>query len=186
MDSSDNNGMWLRCQTCGQRQRDRRTYRDHLLRAHHEVVRRGVNTPIRLEGRELEAVWDGIRRRHESGMATASRRREQLGLPRVSDREAARRLQDNRARSARRYRAAARARGAATAAPGTHFIPRTARPSVTPLMRSRLGTFQARPLPTPTGTPRQGGARLPRPRCTRCLNCSCQTHRDFSSAQRPP
>jgi len=186
MDRHDNDGRWLRCHTCGALQRDRRSYRDHLLRAHQEVVRRGIDTPIRLEGRELDAVWAGIRRRHESGMATASHRREQLGLPRVSDREAARRLRDNRDRTARRFRAAVRARGAATAAPGTHFVPRTARPPVQPLMRSRLGTSQARPLSTPAGAPRHGGATLPRPRCTRCLNCTCQTYRDFSRAQRLP
>jgi len=58
-----------------------------------------------------------------TGMALAARRREELGLPRVSDREAARRLLDNRARSARRLRAAARARGVATAALGTLSSP---------------------------------------------------------------
>jgi len=186
MDSSRNDGMWLRCHTCGELQRDRRSYRDHLLRAHQEVARRGADTPVRLQGRELEAVWAGIRRRQMTGMAQAASRREQLGLPHVSDREAARRQLDNRARSARRFRAAARARGAATAAPGTHFVPRTARPTVTPLFRTRNNTFQARPLPTPAGTVRQGGARLPRPPCTRCLHCPCQTRRDFSDAQRPP
>jgi len=178
--------MMLRCVTCGQRQRDRWSNRDHLLWAHNELARRGVDTPTRLEGRESEAVWDGIRRRHITGMALAARRREQLGLPRVSDREAARRLQDNRARSARRFRAAARARGTATAALGTPVVPLTPRPTVTPLMRSRLGTSQARPLANPAGPVRHGGARLPRPPCTRWLHCPCQTYRDFSDAQRPP
>jgi len=101
----------LTCRTCGQRQRVRLGYRDHLLREHNEVARRGFDAPIRLEGRELEAVWAGIRHRQTTGMTPASRRREELGLPRVSDKEAARRLQDNWARSARRLRAAARARG---------------------------------------------------------------------------
>jgi len=99
MDRHTNDGRWLRCHACGELQRDRRSYRDHLLRIHQEVTRRGADVPVRLEGRELEAVWAGIQRRHEAGMATASRRRENLGLPRVSDREAARRLLDNRARS---------------------------------------------------------------------------------------
>jgi len=155
--------MMLRCVTCGQRQRDRRSYRDHLLWAHHEVARRGVDTPTRLEGRELEAVWAGIRRRQETGMALAARRREQLGLPRVSHREAARRLQDNPARSAHRFRAAARARGAATAALGTPVIYRAPQPTVTPLMRTRLGSFQAPPLAMPAGTVRLGGGKTTTP-----------------------
>jgi len=48
----------------------------------------------------------------------AARRREKLGLPRVSDREAERRLSDNRSRTVRRHRAAARARGEAAATLG--------------------------------------------------------------------
>jgi len=136
-----NTSLLLRCQTCGQLQRDRRSYRDHLLWAHHEVARRGVETPVRLAGRELEAVWAGIRRRHMTGMALAARRREELGLPHVSERETARRLQDNWARSARRLRAAARVRGAAAAALGTPVVPLAPRP--VPL---RLGTFQSRHL----------------------------------------
>jgi len=76
-------------------QRDRRGYRDYLLREHNEVARREFDLPIRLEGRELEAVWAGIRRRQTTGMTLAARLREELGLPRVTDREAARRLQDN-------------------------------------------------------------------------------------------
>jgi len=75
--------------------------------------------------------------------------------------------------------------GTATAALGP-FVPLRPRPTVTPLMRSRLGTLQVRPLVTPAGPVRHGGARLPRPPCTRCLNCPCQTNRDFSEAQRPP
>jgi len=67
-----NYSLVLRCHTCGQLQRDRRSYRDHLLWAHHEVARRGVDTPTRLEGRELEAVWAGIRRRQTTGMALAA------------------------------------------------------------------------------------------------------------------
>jgi len=170
-----NYSLVLRCHTCGQPQRDRRAYRDHLLLAHHEVARRGCDTPIRLEGHELEAVWAGIRRRQTTRMALAAGRREELGLPRVSDREAARRLQDNRARSARRLRAAARAGGAATAALGTPVVPLAPQP--VPL---RLGTFQSRHLAVPAGTVRHGGARMP---CPRCTTCPCHTTRDFSEAQ---
>jgi len=123
------------------------------------VARRGADVPVQIEGRELESVWAGIWRRQMTGMALAARRREQLGLPRVSDREAARRQQDNRARAARRLRAAARARGAETAALGTPVVPLAPPLSVRPLMRTRLGTFQARPLSTPAGTVRLGGGR---------------------------
>jgi len=52
----------LRCHTCGRMQRDRRGYRDHLLGEHNEVSRRGFDTPVRLEGRKLAAVWAGVRR----------------------------------------------------------------------------------------------------------------------------
>jgi len=175
----------LTCRTCGQRQRDRRGYRDHLLREHNEVARRGFDAPVRLEGRELAAVWAGIRRRQMTSMTTANRRREELGLPRVSDWEAAGRREDNRARSARQLRAAARARGVATAALGTPVVPLVPQPAATPMMALRLGTFQARPLAVPAGTVRQGGARLPRSPCPRCTTCPCQTTRDFSGAQHP-
>jgi len=113
----------LRCHTCNRLQPDRRGYRDHLLREHNEVSRRGFDVPVRLEGRELAAAWAGVRRHQVSGTTLAARRREELGLPRVSDREAERRLQDNRAHSARRHRAGARARGAARAALGTPDVP---------------------------------------------------------------
>jgi len=113
----------LRCHTCGNIQRDRRVYRNHLLRAHGEVSRRGLDAPVRLPDRELAAVWASVRRHQTSGNTRASRRREELGLPRVSDREAERRLRDNRSRTARRHRAAARARGVATAALGTQDVP---------------------------------------------------------------
>jgi len=142
----------------------------------------GFDNPIRLEGRELAAVWAGICHRQTTSMIAATRRREELGLPRVSNREAAHRREDNRASSARRLRAAARARGAATAALGTPVVPLAPQPTVRPLMRTRLGTFQARPLATPAATVRLGGGRQPRPPCTRCLTCPCQTFRDFSTA----
>jgi len=65
------------------------------------VSRRGFDVPVRLEGRELAAVWASVRRHQVSGKTLAARGREELGLPGVSDREAERQLQDNRARSAR-------------------------------------------------------------------------------------
>jgi len=168
----------LRCHTCGQMQRDWRGYHDHLLREHNEVARRGFDAPVRLEGRELAAVWEGIRRRQTTGMTLAARRREELGLPRVSDREAARRLQDNRAGSARLLRVAAGARGAATAALGTPVVSLAPKP-----VALRLGTFQMRPLDVPAGTVRHGGARMPHLPCPQCTRCPCQRNRDFSGAQ---
>jgi len=80
----------LRCHTCGNIQRDRRVYRDHLLRAHGEVSCRGLDAPVRFPDRELAAVWANVRRHQTNGNTRASRRREELGLPRVSDRVAER------------------------------------------------------------------------------------------------
>jgi len=91
----------LRCHTCHSVQRDRLVYRDHLLRAHGEVSRRGSDVPVRLQERELAMVWASVRRHQVSGTAGASCRREELGLPRVSDRKAERRLRNNRTRTAR-------------------------------------------------------------------------------------
>jgi len=103
----------LRCHMCNNIQSDRRSYRNKLLRAHGEVCRQGFDVPVRLSEGELSVVWAGVRRHQVSGATRAARRLEKLGLPRVSDREAKRRLRDNRARTARRHRAAARARGVA-------------------------------------------------------------------------
>jgi len=88
---------WLYCHSCHNVQRDRRAYRDHLLRVHSEVARKGSDVPVRLKGKELEVVWASAHRLRMSGPARAARPREALGLPRVSDREAERRLKDNRA-----------------------------------------------------------------------------------------
>jgi len=106
---------WQYCHSCQNVQRDRRAYRNHLLRVHGKVARRGSDVPVRLEGQELEVVWASAHRLRMSGPVRAARCREALGLPRVSDREAERRLKDNRARTARRSRAGARAREGATA-----------------------------------------------------------------------
>jgi len=177
----------LRCHTCGRMQRDRRGYRDHLLGEHNEVARRGFDAQVRLIGRKLAAVWAGVRRHQASGTVLAARRREGLGLPRVSNWEAERRLLDNGARSARRHRAAARARGAAMAALGTPDVnlgpQQAATPAPSRRMAIRLGTFPAHPLAAPVGTVRHGGARLFRSPCPPCTTCPCQTVRNFSDAQ---
>jgi len=89
------------CHACQEVQRDRWTYRNHLLRVHGQVIRGGTSTLVRLEGRELEQVWAADYTR----LLEASHRREAMGLPRVPDQEAARRLHDNRARRDRRGRA---------------------------------------------------------------------------------
>jgi len=70
--------IWLFCHVCRQAQRDQRAYRDHLLRVHGEVIRRGSDTPVRLVGRELEVVWSANCRRQMSGPERAARRREAL------------------------------------------------------------------------------------------------------------
>jgi len=134
-------------------------YRDHLLREHNEVSRRGFDNPVRLKGRELAAVWAGVRRSQTSETALAARLREEFGFPRVSNWEAERRLQDNRAQLARRHRAAARARGAAMAALGTPIFPHVRQQAATPepVIATRLGTFQALPMAKPAGTVRYGG-----------------------------
>jgi len=177
----------LRCHTCNRAQRDRRSYCDHLLRQHNEVSRRGFDVPVRLEGQELAVVWASVRRHQVSGTTLAARRREELGLPRVSNREAERRLRDNWVRTAQRHKAAARARGAARAALGTPDVPTATQGAATlePAERiaNRIGTFQARPLAEPAGTVRLGWSRRPCSPCLRCLHCECQQHRDFSVAQ---
>jgi len=52
----------LRCHMCNWIQRDRRVYHDHLLRVHGEMSRRGLDTPVRLNDRELAAIWASVRR----------------------------------------------------------------------------------------------------------------------------
>jgi len=66
----------LRCHTCNRIQRDRRGYRDHFLREHNEVSHRGFDVLVRLEGRELAAVWASVRRHQVSGTTLAACRRE--------------------------------------------------------------------------------------------------------------
>jgi len=124
------------CHACQEVQWDRWAYRNHLLHAHGEVIRGGTNTPVRLEGRELERVWTDDYRR----LLSASRRREALGLPRVPDQEVARRLHEDRARRARRGRAAGRATEATRQ--------RTAR-----LRAARPARAPAHVTPPPTVTP---------------------------------
>jgi len=164
--------------------RDRRVYRDHLLRAHGEVSRRD-STPQSTSNRELAAIWASIRRHQVSGTTRASRRREELGLPRVSDREAERRLRDNWSHTARRHRAAARARGVAPATLGAPDVQgATDVQGAAPMeFTARLGSFQARPQGEPVLTVRLGGTRRPISPCQRCRTCDCQTNRDYSAAQ---
>jgi len=76
------------CHECLETQRDCWTYRSHLLHVHGEVIRGGTSTPVKLEGRELE----NLRAADSTRLLGASHRREALGLPRVPDQEAARRL----------------------------------------------------------------------------------------------
>jgi len=79
---------WLYCHSCHNVQQDRRAYRDHLLRVHDEVARQGSDVPVRLEGRELEAVLVSAHRSRMSGPVQAACRREAMRRPRVSEREA--------------------------------------------------------------------------------------------------
>jgi len=171
---------WLYCHVCRNVQRDRRASRDHLLRVHGKVARRGSDVPVRLEGRELEVVWTSVHPSRTSGPARAARQTEALGPPRVSDREAERRLHDNRARTARHHRAAARAREEAPAPLTAPEVPAT-----TDLLQDTaddtrhvllLGSTQADP---PTVAP-PGRTYSP---CARCLNCSCREPKNYSEAQ---
>jgi len=179
----DNERAVLRCHTCNNVQRDRRS-RDHLLRAHGKVSRRGYDVPVRLQKRKLAVVWASVRRHQVSGTTCASRRREELALPRVSDCAAERRLKDNRARTPRRHRAAARARGAATAALGAPEAQATtvvqgAEP-MEPEERfvTQKGSSRSRPQVEPVIALRGGGPRRPFSPCHRCLNCGCRQGRD--------
>jgi len=63
---------WIYCHVCHNVQRDRRAYRDHLLRVHGEVARQGSDLPVRLEGRELEVMWASVHRFRISGPRAAS------------------------------------------------------------------------------------------------------------------
>jgi len=115
-----------------------------------------------------------------SGPVRPARRREALGLPRVSDREAERRFKDNRARTARRHRAGARAREGATATLTAPEVP------VTPdgqggatedaqhviLRGSSRADLTATSPPVQTYSP-----------CERCLHCRSRQPKDYSAAQ---
>jgi len=81
-------------------------------------MRRGSDVPVLLDERELAIVRDSFRRHSVSGLLRAARRRAELGLRRVSDREAERRLRDNRNLTVRWHRAAARAKREAAATQG--------------------------------------------------------------------
>jgi len=187
----------LYCHTCRNVQHDRHAYRDHLLRVYGEVARRGSNVAVCLEGRKLEAVWASAYQSRMSGPVRAARRREALGLPRVSDREAERRLKDNRARTARRHRAAARARlRAAATLRAPEGTPTTegqevrdrdqgerhaARAASSPAASSRSS-----PKVEPTITVQVTGTRRVYSPCERCAHCRCRQPRDYSAAQESP
>jgi len=167
----------LRCHTCNNVQRDRRVYRDYLLRAHGEVSRRGHDVPVRLQERKLAVVWASVRHHQISRTTRASRRREELGLPSVSDLEAERWPKDNRARTARRHRAAVRARVVATAALGALDVQGTTEVQRAEPMEpeerfvAQIGSSQLRPQVEPMLALRGGGARRPFSPCHRCFNC---------------
>jgi len=157
----------------------------------------GTNTPVRLEGRELELVWSADYRR----LLGASRRREALGLPRVPDQEAARRL-----RRARRGRAAVRTNEAAQQRAARQPVARqrVARPERAPT-HVTPPTLVAPLTPTPVAAPPTGetptserhmihAGRQPvtlrdalPPRtyspCDRCLHCPCSRPKNYSEAQ---
>jgi len=171
---------WLYCHACHNVQRDRRAYWDHLLRVHGEVARRGSDIHVRLEARELEVVWASAHRSRISGPVRTSRRREALGLPRVSDRAAERCPKDNRACTAPRHRAAACAR---EGVPSTLTTPEVL---VTPDGQEAtagdtrqvllLGSTQA----DPPKTAPPGRTYSP---CARCLNCLCRQSKNNLAAQ---
>jgi len=99
-----------------------------------------------------------------------------LGLPRVSDREAERRLKNNRARRARRHRAAAHARKGAPAPLTAPEVPATTDTADDTRQVLLLGSTQADP---PTVAP-PGRTYSP---CARCLNCFCREPKNYSEAQ---
>jgi len=190
----------MRCHACNEVQRDRWAYRNHLLRVHGKVIRTGTTTPIRLEGRELETVWAADYNR----LLGASRRREALGLPRVPDQKAARRLHENRARRACRARSVARADETARQRAARQRVARPTRAPVHVAPPTRVATpppttVAARPtVVTPTADRHsiQAGslpaklhdttsARTSTP-CGRCLNCPCRRPNDLRGATRLP
>jgi len=143
----------LYCHICRNVQRDRRAYRDHLLRVHGEVIRRGIDTPVRLVGRELEIVWAANYRRQMSGPERAARRREALGLPRA--------------------RAGAPAPVTAPDVPATPDPPQDA--DTRPVLL--IGRTPATPL---TISSPSGRSYSP---CAHCLNCPCRVAKNYSGAQ---
>jgi len=94
----------LCCHQCNSRQRDRKAYRDHLLKVHGQVARRGVGMPVKLRDRELAVVIEGVLRRQKERRDRVTQRRVELRTPRISDRETPRRLHDNEVRTERQHR----------------------------------------------------------------------------------
>jgi len=169
----------IRCHSCNEVQRNRWAYRNHLLRAHREVIRTGTTTPVRLEGRELATAWAADFDR----LLGASRRRETLGLKRVDSREAARRLHENRARRDRRARAAIRADDAGRQRAARR---RVARPT-------RALRHAAPPIAAPSERPNILAGRhqvmddvspaLTHTLCELCVHCPCRRTANLSEAQ---
>jgi len=157
---------WLYCHSCHNVQRDRRAYRHHLLRVHGEVARRDSDVPVRLEGRELEAVWASAHQSRMSGPVRAACRKAALGLPRVSDREAERRLKDNRARTARRH-------WAALEVPATPVEQEVRDRDQGGRHAARAASSRASPKEEPTITAQVGGTRRVYFPCERCAHCRC-------------
>jgi len=182
----------MRCHSCNNVQRDRRAYRDHLLPVHGEVARRGSDVPVHLEGRELEAVWASAHRSRMSGPVRAARHREALGLPRVSDQEAERRIKDNRARTARCHRAAARAQlGAAATLGAPEGTPTTEGQDIRDRDQgqrheARAASSRSSPKIEQTITVQVGGTRRVYSPCDRCAHCRCRQPKDYSAAQDSP
>jgi len=172
----------IRSHSCNEVQRDRWAYRNHLLHAHREVIRTGTTTPVRLEGREYATAWAADFNR----LLGASRRREALGLPRVPDQEAARRLHENRARRDCRARAAvrvdeidrqraARQREARPTRTRRHASHPTVAPSAAerPTIQAGLQQVQENDSSSVrTYTP-----------CRQCVNCPCRRATNLSEAQ---
>jgi len=127
---------------------DRRSYRDHLLREHNEVSRRGFDVPVRFKGRELAAVWVSVHRHQVSSTTLAAQRREELGLPHILDREAERRLHDNRARLALTTQGRGPCQRGGAGRPRYTASGNTRAGGV---IATKLGTFQARTLAEPAG-----------------------------------
>jgi len=159
---------------------------------------------VRLEKRELAVVWACVRRHQVSGAVCAARRQEELGLLRVSDREAKRLPRDNRSCTARRHRAAARAKREAATILGGPEVPGAPEvqggQGVTETVQGgqevkdtvpeeRIGTrnrsSRSELKVKPVILLRGGGTRSYFSPCEWCVNYSSRRPKDYSAAQEP-